>query len=291
MYLLSRYPGVWLEFDVTEDVRNFIDGEYINYGWLISDVNYQQYFQDAWFFSKENGNFKPYLKVKEPGTIYVDDDNTEGPWDGTKEHPYRFIQDGLDNCLRGDTIFVFNGTYHESVIIYQENINLIGESKKDTIILSKNERWAVLVRTEYYGIKISGFTISTDSNNNNGYAGIVLDYNSYDNYVTDNIIVNNTVGILLWGWANNNYILNNTIFFYHNIGIALNQRNFDNIVSNNTIKDVNYGICMEGKSFYNSICYNDISNTDTGIYLSAIDSYNNISNNLLKNTYENTSMS
>ncbi len=25
-------------------------------------------------------------------TIYVDDDNTEGPWDGTQEHPYQHIQ-------------------------------------------------------------------------------------------------------------------------------------------------------------------------------------------------------
>ena len=31
-------------------------------------------------------------------TIYVDDDNTDGPWDGTQEHPYQFIQDGVDNA-------------------------------------------------------------------------------------------------------------------------------------------------------------------------------------------------
>ena len=32
-------------------------------------------------------------------TIYVDDDNTAGPWDGTLEHPYQHIQDGVNNNL------------------------------------------------------------------------------------------------------------------------------------------------------------------------------------------------
>ncbi len=293
--IVPWYPGVWLEFDVTEDVQGFIEGIYNNYGWLISDNDYCSS-TERWiqFFSKENGNFTPYLVVKEPATIYVDDDNIEGPWNGTKEYPFQRIQDGIDNSFSGDTVYVYNGTYHESITIYIDKINLIGESKKDTIILSETERWAVLVRNRYYGITISGFTISTGSNNGKGYAGIVLDALSYDNYVTDNIIVNNKEGILLWVFANHNYILNNTIFFYHKqdtiiillpIGIDLSDRNFGNIVSNNTIKDVNYGIYMGGESHYNSICYNDISNTNTGIYLNNLFPYNNISNNLLKNNY------
>ena len=36
--------------------------------------------------------------------IYVDDDNTDGPWDGTWSHPYQYIQDGVDNANAGDTI-------------------------------------------------------------------------------------------------------------------------------------------------------------------------------------------
>ncbi len=42
--------------------------------------------------------------------IYVDDDNTSGPWDGTVEHPYQYIQDGIDNAVAGDTILVLAGT-------------------------------------------------------------------------------------------------------------------------------------------------------------------------------------
>jgi len=66
-------------------------------------------------------------------TIYVDDDNTEGPWDGTLDNPYEYIQDGIDNSNNGDTVFVFEGMYHENIII-NKSINLIGESNSQTTI-------------------------------------------------------------------------------------------------------------------------------------------------------------
>ena len=53
-------------------------------------------------------------------TIYVDDDNIEGPWDGTIEHPYQFIQDSVNVADKGDTIFVFRGTY----IVYPMTMKL-----------------------------------------------------------------------------------------------------------------------------------------------------------------------
>ena len=65
--------------------------------------------------------------------IYVDDDNTEGPWDGSEEHPYQYIQDGIDNANPGNVIYVFNGTYYEDISIYK-TVSLIGENKDNTII-------------------------------------------------------------------------------------------------------------------------------------------------------------
>ena len=61
-------------------------------------------------------------------TIYVDDDNINGPWDGTQEHPFRHIQDGINLSEDGDTVFVYNGTYNETLIINQ-SITLTGEEK------------------------------------------------------------------------------------------------------------------------------------------------------------------
>lgn len=61
-------------------------------------------------------------------TIYVDDDNTNGPWYGTLEHPYRFIQDAVDNATNGDAVFVSSGMYQEHVVI-ATSIQLLGEEK------------------------------------------------------------------------------------------------------------------------------------------------------------------
>jgi len=49
--------------------------------------------------------------------FYVDCENTEGPWDGTSENPYRLIQDGLDNAPPYTRICVARGTYIENLTV------------------------------------------------------------------------------------------------------------------------------------------------------------------------------
>jgi hypothetical protein len=46
------------------------------------------------------------------GTLYVDDDNTAGPWDGSAANPFQYIQDGIDAAVSGvDTVLVKDGLY------------------------------------------------------------------------------------------------------------------------------------------------------------------------------------
>ncbi|GEM_PF-5174167 len=49
--------------------------------------------------------------------IFVDDDNTTGPWDGTQAHPFRTVQDGLDAASVGSVIDVAEGLYAESIVV------------------------------------------------------------------------------------------------------------------------------------------------------------------------------
>lgn len=120
-----------------------------------------------------------------PSTIYVDGKNTAGPWDGTLEHPYQFIQDGIYNAEEGDTVFVLNATYHENPVIYM-SLNLIGENMETTIIDGSHTGSVVQILTDC--VTLSGFTITNggaDSDN----AGVMIQA-SYC-LVTENTIKRN----------------------------------------------------------------------------------------------------
>jgi len=124
-------------------------------------------------------------------TIYVDDDNTEGPWDGTLEHPYQYIQDGIDNANNGDEVYVFNGTYNENVVVFR-SIHLVGEDKDITIIDGGGD--GTVVRLTADGVYLTDFTIKNSGNDPNN-AGINV--NSEWNHIAVTNVVNNNYGIRL----------------------------------------------------------------------------------------------
>ena len=204
-------------------------------------------------------------------TIYVDDDNTQGPWDGTEEHPYQHIQDAIDNASEEDTIFVYNGVYKNNISIggrpigneskINSNINIIGQDKNSTII-----EGARFILNWCSFIKIKGFTIK------NANVGINLYLCGYI-IIAGNKIINNNYGLLL-EMSGNNLIYENVIdsnnecaiefrsiltwgYCEHN-EIAINQ------ISNNQI-----GIHLYGSSYLNKINYNNFYDNNLDAYNAA----------------------
>ncbi len=197
--------------------------------------------------SKElNYNFKT---LNSP-TIYVDDDNINGPWNGTIQYPYRCINDGIKNSTDGDTIYVLNGIYNETISI-NKTIKLIGEQKNSTII-------------------------------DGGYAEVIL-HLIKDNIVINNITVRNSNGYLSNSGikivSNKNSIINCSIY-RTKTGIHL-KNTYSNLIDNCTLHTNGNGIFLDS-SEKNTISGCLICHNSIGIDIE------NSKNNLITHNYMNS---
>jgi len=104
------------------------------------------------------------LNLPAKHTIYVDDDNIQGPWNGSYEYPYQSISDGIMQATTNDMVFVFNGCYYETVHI-NKTIDLHGEQQNSTIIDGQYNGSVITITGDY--VDICGFTIR----NSGGYQG------------------------------------------------------------------------------------------------------------------------
>ena len=185
-------------------------------------------------------------------TLYVDDD-AQPPWLGTKDYPFKTITQALKSAQSGDTIFVFNGTYNESIIM-DKKLTLIGESNISTTI-----NWPFY---EHETINITGDSVIIKNFNiTQGRIGIfmwssfnLIENNRFNNMINQGIVCfgsNNTLrnnciqntsreGIYLLG--NNNHI-NGNLFDLKWKHAAIRCRDCSQtLIENNLIKSKEFGI-------------------------------------------------
>jgi len=157
------------------------------------------------------------LSEENPRIIYVNDD-------GDKD--YEHIQQAINNASSGDTIYVFNGSYVENILV-NKSIMLIGEDKKTTVIDGY-----IFILDDM--VKISEFTIN---NPHDASAPTDNGIEIWSNYsiITNNIISNNNDGIYIYDFNNNllyhNNFINNTRNAYDEgnntwYNLTLNQGNY-----------------------------------------------------------------
>jgi nitrous oxidase accessory protein NosD len=115
--------------------------------------------------------------------VYVDDD-FDSSTPGWGYDYFDKIQDGIDVVAEGGTVYVYNGTYYENVVV-DKTINLIGENKNKTIVDGSNSGYVVTMSNNF--INMSDFTISNCGNGDHDSLILVRSYNKIKNCILKNV--------------------------------------------------------------------------------------------------------
>jgi parallel beta-helix repeat protein len=196
--------------------------------------------------------------------IYVDDDNTEGPWNGTKEHPYRKIKHGINAANKGDTVFVYCGYYEEGWISIEKSMKVIGENKDTTIVNGSGNKAVFNIHGVSNFVTIRGFTIENSDGHWPLYfpAGILI--KSDFNKISGNRIIGNNHGIWVYGWFN--FISGNIFMNNEKAGVYITGDNNLNIIFGNHFENNDYGVLMEFGPIASFIIKNNFVNNSQNAY-------------------------
>jgi len=148
--------------------------------------------------------------------LYVDDDNIYGPWYGSHEFPFQYIQDGIDAAAPSDTVLVLPGSYRENVDFNGKAITVRSDEDGDsgtydvspgaTVINGEQNGSTVTFESgESSATVIDGFTITnglaTGTASAAGGGGIRCDNTSptiKNNIISGNKSTNSGGGIKCW---------------------------------------------------------------------------------------------
>lgn len=218
-----------------------------------------------------------------PDTVYVDDDyNISIPGFGYDR--FNRIQYGVNEIPENGTVYVYNGTYYENIVI-DKTINLTGEDRNSTIIDGGENEDTVHINADH--VTINKFTIQ-NGKGTSSYAGI--DIRGNNSFIWKNNIKNNVDGIYLqnsfYTKISHNFISNNLdegITVYDSCYLDISDNNIENNGGNDA------GIWLINSS-YNEISRNTFTNNNYYGVMIQISSNNNqiYHNNFLSNVINNS---
>lgn len=262
---------------VTEELMIMIDNLHYYYNFDIPDgTENDGYLTIDVMGTDSNGNslgpypsYPPYMYI-----IYIDNDNyyfvevdDDAPPEWYDDHHFATISEGLHfdmYYVGGYTVFVHDGYYNESIYYHIEApVNLIGESKENTIIESSTTGiWNEMIKICGPFTTIENFTFRYHKTCINIRAEGIAIKNCYFN--NSNVETGSYSAICReYGYGTGNCkIIGNVIDDYNNyasININLN----NNLIKDNIINS-NNAVCIDIRYSSNNLIYNNIFNSSVG---------------------------
>ncbi len=177
---------------------------------------------------------------------------------------YSKIKYAIENSSDGDTIFVYNGTYVENLII-DKSIDLIGEGKENTIIDGGKKDHVVIIAAD--NVSVKNFYIN-NSRSFGSQAGIKIYAERRNITIDNNIIIDNLIGISVGqaDYYKRIYFVNitNNLIYYNRYGILLFEGENSRILNNSFI---NCGIFISSGAPRDNIIQDNTINGLPLVYL------------------------
>ncbi|MFO7676926.1 MAG: right-handed parallel beta-helix repeat-containing protein [Thermoplasmatota archaeon] len=179
--------------------------------------------------------------IHQTGIIYVDGNNTLGPWYGTLEHPYQYISDAISSATPGDRISVANGIYTENLII-NKSLTITGQDTYATIIDGSYNPTIIDITAD--AVTIQHFTLQ-NSGGDLYDAGIYI--TSSQNSIQSCFFYRTKIGIHLDTTTNNT--ITNCTFTGNGKGIV-GRYCLENIIHDCRFSHNSIGIVLEHSHFF-----------------------------------------
>ncbi|MCJ2555747.1 MAG: right-handed parallel beta-helix repeat-containing protein [Candidatus Thermoplasmatota archaeon] len=194
---------------------------------------------------------------------------------------YSSIQGAIDMASSGDTVFVYSGTYNETVEV-RKTLSLVGENKYTTVITDETE--GGVVRVSGYRSNVTGFTVIntgqqyTDHGISVSCEGCLISGNrilasegvgiilrgSWTTTVSDNTVVDGGYGIYSWAGIGNLVTANRLESVWE--GIHADFPEYLTIANNTVLNNGYFGIWLFSGD-YSSVLGNNISHNSCGLWL------------------------
>jgi hypothetical protein len=148
-------------------------------------------------------------------TVYVDATNTSGIEDGTPEHPFNTIQEGLNAAVAGSTVSVAPGRYYGSIELKHQVKLISQQGPRLTGIVSSGSYAVVQAYAVGADTYIEGFTID-------GSSGVLVeDRISFwgANYMQIHNCILKDMGVGIQMSPNSYLTITRSLFYFGSLGI------------------------------------------------------------------------